>query len=95
MTSHVTSVDHAVLKASTAIGGAGGAHALAGTELAQKTEFVFPLSTWADAAALMAFIYSACLFLEWLWKKVGRPIAERHGWVKRLKRRAYDAANHE
>lgn len=60
--------------------------AKAGTALAAG----FGVSSWSDAAALIAFIYTACLLLEWLWKKVGRPLAERHGLVQRQRRRASD-----
>lgn len=91
MSSQYVSVDHAVLKSGTALGGAGAAHALAGTEIAVKTQIGLSLSTWADVAAFLAAVYSAVLLLEWLWKRVGRPFAERRGWVARLKRRSYDA----
>jgi hypothetical protein len=48
------------------------------------------ITSWADFAALLASIYTACLLGEWLWKKVGRPFGERHGWLQRKRRRSYD-----
>lgn len=51
----------------------------------------FGVSSWSDAAALIAFVYTACLLIEWLWKRCGRPFCENRGWVARLKRRRTDA----
>lgn len=50
----------------------------------------FGVSSWSDAAALAAFIYTACLLAEWLWKKCGRPFCEGQGWLPRSKRRKDD-----
>lgn len=47
-------------------------------------------TSWAEFAAFLAAIYTMCLLGEWLWRKILRPFAERHGWVKRLKRRSSD-----
>jgi len=44
------------------------------------------VTSWADAAAFAAFVYSMILIGEWLWKKIFRRIAERRGWVKRKPR---------
>ena len=48
------------------------------------------ITSWADAAAAMAFVYSVALFGEWLWKKILRPLCERRGWLQRRKRRMED-----
>lgn len=50
----------------------------------------FGVSSWSDLAALIAFVYTACLLAEWLWKKCGRPFCESRGWLPRLKRRSTD-----
>ena len=50
------------------------------------------ISSWSDLAAMLASFYTTFLIGEWLWKKVGRPFAERQGWVKRLYRRKEDNA---
>ena len=41
------------------------------------------VTSWADAAAFAAFVYSMILIGEWFWKKLLRSFAERRGWVKR------------
>lgn len=43
---------------------------------------VIGITTWTEAAAFAGFVYSLLLIGEWVWKKVGRPFAERRGWVK-------------
>lgn len=48
------------------------------------------ITSWADAAAMLAAIYSALLIGEFAWKKVLRPFAENRGWLPRLMRRAED-----
>jgi hypothetical protein len=40
------------------------------------------ITSWAEAASFAAFLYSALLILEWLWKRVFRPLAMARGWVK-------------
>ena len=40
------------------------------------------ITSWADAAALLAAIYSALLIAEFLWKKLFRPMAEARGWMR-------------
>ena len=39
------------------------------------------IASWGDFAAFAASIYTLCLLFEWLWKKVFKPIALRHGWI--------------
>lgn len=47
------------------------------------------VSSWADAAALAAFLYSVLLISEWFWKKFWRRILERRGYIKPLRRNRY------
>lgn len=39
------------------------------------------ITSWADAAALLAAIYSALLIAEFAWKKAIRPAMEARGWI--------------
>lgn len=75
-----TSVDYPVAKSATAMGSAGVA----------KWLDAIGITSWGDAAAAIAFIYTAALFLEWAWKKVLRPLFERWGWIARKRRRKED-----
>lgn len=50
----------------------------------------FGVSSWSDFAAFVAAVYSMLLVGEWLWKRAGRPFAERQGWIQRRKRRVTD-----
>lgn len=49
------------------------------------------ITSWADAASALAFLYTLVLLGEWLWKKAIRPFAERRGWIERKQRRKDDA----
>ena len=51
------------------------------------------ITSWSDAAAALAALYTLILILEWLWKRLGRPFCEKHGWLTRLKRRRGDGAD--
>jgi len=51
------------------------------------------ITSWADAAAALAALYTILLIGEWVWKKVLRPFAERQGLIKRVSRRATDTEN--
>lgn len=51
------------------------------------------LTSWAEFASFMAALYTACLLMEWLWKRCGRPFCEEQGWIKRIKRRHGDDAD--
>ncbi|MDR2333766.1 MAG: hypothetical protein LBE61_09805 [Burkholderiaceae bacterium] len=42
----------------------------------------FGITSWEKAAAAAAFFYSALLIIEWMWKKIFRPLCERLGWIK-------------
>jgi hypothetical protein len=48
------------------------------------------ITSWADAASALAFLYTLILIGEWLWKKAGRPFCEENGWLKRKSRRKDD-----
>jgi hypothetical protein len=41
------------------------------------------ITSWADAAAALAALYSVLLILEWCWKKIGRPFLESQGVIRR------------
>jgi hypothetical protein len=47
-------------------------------------------TSWTDVAAFLAAIYSLLLIAEWVWKKVGRPFADRRGWAARKRPRPAD-----
>jgi hypothetical protein len=77
--------DHSfpVLKWLSAIGAAG---------LSRWHDFwaFFGVTSWTEAAAMSATIYSLILIAEWWWKKFWRPLFERLGWLKRTRRRSTD-----
>lgn len=50
------------------------------------------ITSWADAASALAFLYTLLLVSEWLWKKAIRPFVESRGWLKRKTRRRDDFA---
>lgn len=37
------------------------------------------VTSWAEAASFVAFVYSSVLLMEWLWKRIGRKLAVRYG----------------
>ena len=43
-------------------------------------------SSWAEfastVASLLAAFYTMLLITEWFWKKLWRPLLERHGYIK-------------
>lgn len=39
-------------------------------------------STATTTAQVLAGVYTACLLFEWVWKKIIKPIAVRHGWIR-------------
>lgn len=49
------------------------------------------VSTWSDAASMFAAILSVLFILEWIWKKVIRPLLEKYGLIERNRRRATDS----
>jgi hypothetical protein len=38
--------------------------------------------TWGEVAQMLAAIYTACLVIEWLWKRVLKPLLQRSGVIK-------------
>lgn len=40
------------------------------------------ITSWADFASFVAGMYSLVLICEWFWKKIGRGLAVRWGWIK-------------
>lgn len=53
------------------------------------------ITSWSDLAAFLAALYSFLLICDWLWKKMGRPYAEEHGWIARKHMRATDVEQDE
>lgn len=43
------------------------------------------ITSWADAAAFLAALYSLLLVLEFLWKKLARPFLEWRGLIEKDK----------
>lgn len=82
-----TSVGSPLLKIGTAGGAGVGAKAI---EQHAHEAGRFALETWADLAAAAAFAYSVILILEFFWKWLGRPFAEKRGWLQPRRRRATD-----
>lgn len=52
------------------------------------------IKSWGDVAAMLAALYSLVLIIEWVWKRIARPIAEAHGWVAPRKRHRIDTTGH-
>jgi hypothetical protein len=48
------------------------------------------ITSWAEAAAALAAIYSLLLILEWLWKKIARPLLVHFGVVEATAQKAGD-----
>lgn len=47
--------------------------------------------TWGEIASMMAALYTGCLFIEWMWKKLGKPLAQRRGWTSGPRREFMDS----
>lgn len=44
------------------------------------------IANWAQAiASIAAAIYTVMLIIEFVWKKLGRPVCEARGWIKSKK----------
>ena len=48
------------------------------------------ISSWSEAASVVAFIYTVGLLTEWWWKRFWRPMLENRGFLKRRYRRRQD-----
>ena len=64
--------------------------AKAGTAIAVSS---FAGVSAADWAAWLAATYTSFLMVEWLWKKLIKPLLVRHGWMAPPKRRKTDRAD--
>lgn len=40
------------------------------------------ITSWADAASALAFLYTLCLLGDFFWKRSIRAFFVRHGWIK-------------
>lgn len=38
--------------------------------------------TWGEIASMLAALYTLCMITDWLWKRFGKPLAIRRGWMK-------------
>jgi len=47
---------------------------------------VIGIASWAEAAAFIGFLYTLCLFGEWVWKRIVKPYCARRGWIERRQR---------
>lgn len=47
--------------------------------------------SWGERAQMAAFLYTLCLLIEWLWKRVLKPLAQRRGWIKGKPREFLDS----
>lgn len=74
----MSDIKHPVAKAASAIG-TGATVKAAEAAVSPEAAAVWTLG---DMASLAALVYSLCLLIEWLWKRVLKPIAQRRGWVK-------------
>lgn len=42
------------------------------------------VTSWSEAASFVAFMYTSCLFVHWLWGHWVRPFCVDRGWMKPL-----------
>lgn len=49
------------------------------------------ITSWADAAAAIAFLYTVLLVSEWLWKRMVLPLINRYKKSKEVQREAVDS----
>ena len=52
------------------------------------------ITSWSDAAAALATLYTTLLIAEFLWKKTIRPLLEHRGLMKPASR-TYSKDHHE
>lgn len=48
--------------------------------------------TWGEFASMLASIYTSLLIIEWLWKRWGKPLAIRRGWMRGTPRNFMDSS---
>lgn len=71
-------ITHPVLKVASSIGTAVGSQ--------------FMPRTWSEAAAMLSAFLTALFIIEWLWKRIGKPLAIRRGWMKGTPRNFMDSS---
>lgn len=83
-----TTIAHPVIKTCVAWGCAAAAKvAEAGTVMQTDSSWHWLNALpWGDLAQVAAFLGSAAVLGEWVWKKIVRPLGERIGWVKPRRR---------
>ncbi len=80
-----------VVKVTASIASATGAQILdAGNQAATPFADLFVLS-WPNIAAMLAALYTACMLVEFCWRKFWRPMLEDFGWIKPKPRMVYTA----
>lgn len=47
--------------------------------------------TWGELASMLAAFYTGCLIIEWLWKRLLKPLAQRRGWIAGPRREFLDS----
>jgi hypothetical protein len=47
--------------------------------------------TWGEFASMLAAIYTGLLMIEWVWKRIGKPLAQRRGWIAGPRREFLDS----
>ena len=50
--------------------------------------------SWGERAQMAAFLYTMALLVEWLWKRLLKPLAQRRGWVRGKPRDFLDSTGH-
>lgn len=50
---------------------------------------------WGTIAQMTAALYTMLLASEWFWKKLWRPLCERRGWIKPMRRRVITVEEYE
>lgn len=47
--------------------------------------------SWGEIAQMLAALYTLCLIVEWLWKRVLKPFAQARGWLAGKRREFLDS----
>lgn len=47
--------------------------------------------SWGERAQMAAFVYTMALLVEWLWKRLLKPLAQRRGWIAGPRREFLDS----
>lgn len=91
----ITDIKAPVVKATTALGAAGAANtsfaenvateaARVAADQMQNPELFWAIMAlpWGTFAQMAAAFYTAFLMLEWMWKKICKPVAVYFKWIK-------------